>query len=566
MAEILGQRYELMERVGDGGMATVYRAVDLQLKRDVAVKVMHPHLAARKDARHRFSREAQNIARLKHSNIVDVYDFSVSGDETSFIVTEFVHGETVSAYTAAHGPFMPQAAALIGYAIAGALAHAHAAGIVHRDIKPDNLMISRDGQIKLMDFGIATAVDMEGMTATGAIVGSPAHMAPEQIEGEEIDVRADIFAFGIVLYFLVTRRLPFAAANAHALFRQILEGQFEPPSRYNAQVDRQFEAIILQCMARHKADRYATAVDLQTALQGYLRQFRISDVTTLLPRFLQQPEVFQYDLKPGVVRYWTDEGNRLAAAGQLALAIDAFNRALAVDPESEPPKKALSALTSRSRRRKRLIRVSWIAAALLLVAGIGWSMNLAWRDQPKLKAGPARGAPTPLPGRSPRWAETPPAAPPEAKLPLQSLPAEGAVEASRAPTPELAIDAPLTVQVKPEGNGRTPKRLVGDPRTLSKQPPDNLSRLELPQPEPLDIVLIDVQLSCVPPSAHLIFRGRDFPGVAILKLEPGSYSFECQYSTSCPECGPLRVPFSISRKDAGAGRRFFRGLEADAPR
>jgi serine/threonine-protein kinase len=323
VAEILGQRYELMERVGDGGMATVYRAVDLQLKRDVAVKVMHPHLAARKDARHRFSREAQNIARLKHPNIVDVYDFSVSGDETSFIVTEFVHGETVSAYTAAHGPFMPQAAALI------------------RDIKPDNLMISRDGQIKLMDFGIATAVDMEGMTATGAIVGSPAHMAPEQIEGEEIDVRADIFAFGIVLYFLVTRRLPFAAANAHALFRQILEGQFEPPSRYNAQVDRQFEAIILQCMSRHKADRYATAVDLQTALQGYLRQFRISDVTTLLPRFLQQPEVFQYDLKPGVVRYWTDEGSRLAAAGQLALAIDAFNRALAVDPESEPPKKAL---------------------------------------------------------------------------------------------------------------------------------------------------------------------------------------------------------------------------------
>ena len=123
------------------------------------------------------------------------------------------------------------------------------------------------------------------------LIGSPAHMAPEQIEGDELDHRCDIFALGIVLYFLVTRRLPFAAANAHALFRQILEGQFELPSRHNPQVDRQFEAIVLQCMARHKADRYATAVDLQTALQGYLRQFRISDVATLLPRFLQQPEV-----------------------------------------------------------------------------------------------------------------------------------------------------------------------------------------------------------------------------------------------------------------------------------
>jgi hypothetical protein len=122
------------------------------------------------------------------------------------------------------------------------------------------------------------------------------------------------------------------------------------------------------------------------------------------------------------------------------------------------------------------------------------------------------------------------------------------------------------VQVKPEGNGRTSKRLAVEPRTSGKLPPENVSRLDLPQPEPLEVVVIDVQLSCVPPSAHLLFRGRDYPGVAMLKLEPGSYSFECQYTATCPECGPLRVPFSISRKDAAGGRRFFRGLEADAPR
>jgi serine/threonine protein kinase len=244
--EVFGNRYEVIERVGDGGMATVYRGLDRVLRRDVAIKVMHPHLAARNDARARFNREAQAIARLHHSNIVDVYDFSVGTDETAFLVTEFVHGDTLTQFTNEHGPFVPQAAALIGFAVAAALGHAHSVGIVHRDIKPDNLMISRDGQIKLMDFGIATAMDLEQMTATGAILGSPAHMAPEQIEGGTLDQRADIFAFGTVLYFLVTRKLPFVASNPHALFHQILQGQFEPAGKHNTQVDRVFDGIIAQ--------------------------------------------------------------------------------------------------------------------------------------------------------------------------------------------------------------------------------------------------------------------------------------------------------------------------------
>lgn len=218
MTEVFGNRYEVIERVGDGGMATVFRGTDRVLKRDVAIKVMHPHLAARADARQRFNREATSIARLHHFNIVDVYDFSVGTDDQAYLITEFVHGETLTAFVSAHGPFLPQAAALIGHAVAAALGHAHAVGIVHRDIKPDNLMISRDGQIKLMDFGIATAMDMEQMTATGAIVGSPAHMAPEQIEGGEIDHRCDIFALGTVLYHLVTRRLPFVMRQSARAF------------------------------------------------------------------------------------------------------------------------------------------------------------------------------------------------------------------------------------------------------------------------------------------------------------------------------------------------------------
>jgi tRNA A-37 threonylcarbamoyl transferase component Bud32/tetratricopeptide (TPR) repeat protein len=387
-----GDRYDVAEKVGDGGMATVYRATDRTLKRDVAIKVMHPHLSKRDDARARFAREAKAAARLKHANIVDVYDYSSGQDSEAFLVTEFVHGETLTQFGNDHGPFLPQAAALIAHAVAGALGHAHAAGIVHRDIKPDNLMISRDGQIKLMDFGIATAVDLEQMTITGAIVGSPAHMAPEQIEGGELDARCDMFALGTVIYFLVTRRLPFQASNPHALFRQILEGQYEPASRFNPAVDRTFDGIIAQCLQRKPVDRFANMAALQTALHAYCRQFRMSDVAGLLQRFLRGPELFQHDLKPDLVASWTQEGRRLAADGHLALAIDAFNRALVIDPEAEQPRAGLAWLTQRSRRRRQWKRAGLAAATAVGAAGLAWAgmQAIAWLGRSDPLPTPAR--------------------------------------------------------------------------------------------------------------------------------------------------------------------------------
>ncbi len=318
---VFGDRYRVVEAVGSGGMATVYRGVDTVLGRDVAIKVMHPHLAARSDARARFSREAQAIARLHHPNIVDVYDFSHGESESAYLVTEFVHGVTLTEFTAAHGPFLPQSAALIGQAIASALAHAHAAGIVHRDIKPDNLMISRDGTIKLMDFGIATAMDLEQMTATGAILGSPAHMAPEQIEGRTVDARVDVFAFGTLLYALVAGRLPFMASNPHALFRLILE-----PDK-------------------------------------------------LLRRLLTAPEQFQHEIRPGLVTVLCAEGRREAREGSLALAIDAYNRAMAIDPDAVEPRRGLTELTSQSRRKRRLRAIAAIALGALVTTA--WPLPCA---------------------------------------------------------------------------------------------------------------------------------------------------------------------------------------------
>ncbi len=378
---VFGNRYRVVDPVGSGGMATVYRGVDSLLGRDVAIKVMHPHLASRADARARFSREARSIARLKHPNIVDVYDFSGDSDLDSYIVTEFVHGLTLTEFANRHGPLLPPAAALLGHAIAGAMAHAHGAGLVHRDIKPDNLMIAREGAIKLMDFGIATAMDMEQMTATGAILGSPAHMAPEQIEGRTVDARADIFAFGTVMYTLATGKLPFVASNPHALFRLILECQYTPPSRVNPVIDRDFEEILVTAMAREPGDRWSSMAAVQQALAAYLQRFELQDVATHLPRLLQAPEQFQLALRPKLVKALCEDGKSHAQDGNLALAIDCYNRALAVDPDADEPRAGLTDLTSRSRRRRQF-RAAFIVAAGALASTAVLFVALQPRAEP----------------------------------------------------------------------------------------------------------------------------------------------------------------------------------------
>ncbi|MSQ83397.1 MAG: serine/threonine protein kinase [Myxococcales bacterium] len=557
MTELYGDRYEAVQRVGDGGMATVFRGVDRQLQREVAIKVMHPHLAARKDAKARFSREAVAAARVKHPNIVEVYDSSKEIEDKSYMITEFVHGETLSAFCTGHGPFMPQAAALIGHVIAGALFAAHQKGIVHRDIKPDNLMVSVDGHLKLMDFGIATAMDLEGMTATGAIVGSPAHMAPEQIEGEAVDHRCDVFALGIVLYFLVTRRLPYHASNPHALFRQILEGNHEPPSRENPAVDRQFEAIVERCMARHKSDRFATAEDLQVALASYLKQFRMSDVATLLPRFLKSPEVFQYDIKKPVVQEWTHEGRRFAQAGQLALAIDAFNRALAVDATAEEPKKALAMLTARSRRNRQMRRFGLAASVVALVAGSVFGINTWLNDVPAMPTGDAHAPRTPFLDGSPRIASKVqlarppdlarqlPVAPTEIVAPIQIAENSSdnhAMSRLGAPSPSEKKLAKLVV--KPKIGAETKLTQVGDTKT------DGSARFAVPLP--LENELVKVMLFCNR-GATITFLGRHHDTNHLeISVPVGVYTFKCHFNEeACQRCAPLTVAVFARREYVG---------------
>src|SRR5215213_9353202 len=179
----LPARYRVLEEVGQGGMAVVYRAHDESLKREVAVKVLHSHLLAEVESKTRLEREAQAVAKLHHDNIVQIFDYSGIDSAASYIVTEFIDGQTLKQFMANRKPPPPEVAALVSIEIASALVHAHSLGIIHRDVKPDNVMVRKDGILKLMDFGVAQIMDLERMTVTGQLLGSPAYMAPEILEG-----------------------------------------------------------------------------------------------------------------------------------------------------------------------------------------------------------------------------------------------------------------------------------------------------------------------------------------------------------------------------------------------
>src|SRR5262245_14271680 len=203
----LPSRYRLLEEVGQGGMAVVYRAQDSTLKREVAIKVLHPHLLAEGESKQRLEREAQAVAKLQHDNILQIFDYSGGDSPSSFIVTEFIDGQTLKQFLANRKAPLPEVAALIVVEVGNALEHAHSLGIIHRDLKPENVMVRKDGFLKLMDFGVAQVLDLERMTVTGQLLGSPAYMAPEIFEGKPLDFRTDVFSLGVILYQMATGEL-----------------------------------------------------------------------------------------------------------------------------------------------------------------------------------------------------------------------------------------------------------------------------------------------------------------------------------------------------------------------
>jgi serine/threonine-protein kinase len=386
MAVDVGQtldKYELLERVGQGGMAVVYRGRDRSLRREVAVKVLHHHLAEHQEARDRFEREAHAVAKLRHENILEIYDFSGNDSSESYIVTEFIDGESLKEFIGSHTIRYPEIGAMIAIQVCKALQHAHAAGILHRDVKPENIMIRSDGVVKLTDFGIAQMIDLQRLTVTGQLLGSPAYMSPEHVNGGQLDFRTDVFAVGIVLYQLVTGELPFKGKNPHAILKKIAEGDFLDAQVVNPLVGKRLGRIIDKAMARDKEDRYADVSQLLAALEKYLAESGLTGYREELARFFAAPVSYEMALKERLIDHLARSGRAVLESDQLA-ALELFNRVLTMEPDHAE----VLAVIDRLGRRKRTVRIAAILGAAVLAAGFAYGVRaMAARSQGPITSG-----------------------------------------------------------------------------------------------------------------------------------------------------------------------------------
>jgi len=266
---LLGGRYQVGELLGYGGMAEVHRGRDLRLGRDVAIKMLRTDLARDRTFQERFRREAQNAASLNHPAIVAVYDtgeeLAQTGETIPFIVMEFVNGRTLKEVLAAEGRLMPRRALEITADICAALEFSHRHGIIHRDIKPGNVMLTQTGQVKVMDFGIARALASGAttMTQTSAVIGTAQYLSPEQARGEAVDARSDVYATGCVLYELLTGHPPFVGDNPVSVAYQHVREDPVPPSEHNRDVPPDIDAVVLKALAKNRMNRYQSAAEMR---------------------------------------------------------------------------------------------------------------------------------------------------------------------------------------------------------------------------------------------------------------------------------------------------------------
>ncbi len=263
---IYSGRYELTHLIARGGMAQVYRAMDRQLERPVALKVLFPELSVDRTFVERFRREAQAAANLSHPNIVPVFDWG-EDDGSYFIVMEYVEGRPLSAVLRDPQRLSPRQIATIGAGVAAALAFAHRHGVVHRDVKPGNVLITPDGDVKVTDFGIARAMNTEeSLTQTGAVMGTAAYFSPEQAEGKGVDARSDIYSLGVVLYEMAVGRPPFTGDSPVAVASKHVRDMPVLPREANPSVPPALEAVIMKAMAKDPDDRYGSAEELRADL------------------------------------------------------------------------------------------------------------------------------------------------------------------------------------------------------------------------------------------------------------------------------------------------------------
>ena len=280
---LLDGRYLVESRIASGGTSTVYRGLDVRLDRPVAVKVIDSRYAGDDQFLTRFQLEARTVARLKNPGLVAVYDQGMDAGHP-FLAMELIEGGTLRELLAERGPMPPHAVAAVLRPVLGGLAAAHRAGLVHRDVKPENVLISDDGDVKIADFGLVRAVAAAGITSTSVILGTAAYLSPEQVRDGDASPRSDVYSAGILTYELLTGRTPFTGDSALSIAYRRLDADVPPASAAIDGVPRQFDELVHRATARDPADRYADAIEMGADLEAIAEELALPDFRVPAPR------------------------------------------------------------------------------------------------------------------------------------------------------------------------------------------------------------------------------------------------------------------------------------------
>jgi eukaryotic-like serine/threonine-protein kinase len=349
VGEVVADRYELEELVGTGGMSSVFRARDRLLERSVALKILHQHYVADPDYVERFRREARAVAQLAHPNIVTVIDRGEQ-DGRQFIVFEYVDGENLKQVVNREGALPVREAVELAIQVGRALGYAHDRGIVHRDVKPQNVILNEEGRAKVTDFGIARSLDVDGVTQTGTVLGTSDYIAPEQAQGQEVDVQTDVYSLGVVLYELLTGEVPFAGESFVAVAMQHVNQPAPSILERRGDVPPRLDLVVQRAMAKRPEDRHASMDELVADLEGSLREFEPygdeSERTLVVPARARRAAPARARRRKSPIFLILLALGVLAAAAAVFLLVDGTNGVNVGSPPPPPAPVRLAAVSA----------------------------------------------------------------------------------------------------------------------------------------------------------------------------------------------------------------------------